>query len=158
MRSILYFLVLGAFVLASTSCARQISSNVYSGSHVGEASETYSGVIVSAREVTVEDEEYLGDNTAGIVGGGVGGALLGSMVGKGKGNTLATVAGAGLGAVGGAFAEKALKSQQAMEYIVSLDNGQTRTVVQGLEPRFGAGQNVYLLVGHKGRSRVIPRQ
>lgn len=153
--SLLIVLMMGTL---STSCARQISSNVYSAHHVGESSRTYSGVIVSAREVTVEDEEYLGDNTAGIIGGGVGGALLGSMVGKGKGSTVATIAGAGLGAVGGAFAEKALKSQQAMEYVVALDNGESRTVVQGVEPRFADGQNVYLIVGERGRSRVVPKQ
>lgn len=142
----------------SVSCARQISSDVYSGSSVGEAAESYFGVIVGSRQVTVEGSESLGDNTAGLIGGGIAGGLLGSMVGGGKGNTLATVAGAGLGAVGGAYAEKALKSQQAMEYTVSLDNGQMRTIVQGLEPRLASGQNVTLMIYHSGRSRIVPRQ
>lgn len=158
MKQIIFLMLFGALSLTMTSCARQLSSNVYSADHIGEACKTYSGVIVNAREVTVEGSDELGDNAAGIVGGGVGGAVLGSMVGKGRGNTLATVAGAGLGALGGAFAEKALKSQQGMEYIVALDNGESRTVVQGLDPRLAAGQNVYLMVTDKGRSRVVPRQ
>lgn len=150
--------------LSFTSCARQLSSNVYSEGTVGEACKTYPGVIISAREVTVEGGDSLGDNTAGIIGGGIGGAVLGSMVGKGSGNTLATLAGAGLGAVGGAYAEKALKSQQAMEYVVSLENGEAKTVVQGLDPRLAVGQNVYLMItemvsnhGATGRSRVVAR-
>lgn len=144
-------------VSLSTGCARQISSNVYSARSVGEASETYPGVIISARTVAVEDQEYLGDNTLGIVGGGIGGALLGSTIGKGSGNTLATVAGGVLGATGGAFAEKALKSQQGMEYVVSLENGQTRTVVQGPDPQLSVGQSVFVMVSHHGRSRVVAR-
>lgn len=150
-------LLLLAGVAFSTGCARQISSNVYSAHSVGEASETYPGVIIGARTVTVEDQEYLGDNTLGIVGGGVGGALLGSTIGKGKGNTLATVAGGVLGATGGAFAEKALKSQQGIEYVVSLENGQTRTVVQGTDPQLSVGQQVFVMVSHHGRSRVVAR-
>ena len=146
-----------AGLLIVSGCARQISSNVYSAGSVGEASETLTGIIISARTVEVQDQEYLGDNTLGIVGGGVGGALIGSTIGKGSGNTLATIAGGVLGATGGAFAEKALKSQQGIEYVVSLDNGQARTVVQGLDPQLSVGQNVYLIVSHQGRSRVIAR-
>ena len=151
------FLLLLAGIAVSTGCARQISSNVYSAGSVGEASETYPGVIISARAVEVEDQEYLGDNTLGIIGGGVGGALIGSTIGKGGGNTLATVAGGLIGATGGAFAEKALKSQQGMEYVVTLDNGQSRTVVQGIDPQLSIGQNVFLMVSHHGRSRIVAR-
>lgn len=152
----LLFITLLSF-LVLPSCARQISSNTYAAGAVGETSETYTGTIIHSRMVAVEDKEYLEQNGLGIVGGGLGGAYLGSKVGRGEGNTLATIGGALLGATGGAFAEKALKSQTAMEYVVALDNGQSRTVVQGPEPQFGVGQNVYLIVSNKGRSRVIAR-
>ncbi len=143
--------------LIAGGCARQISSNVYSGSAVGETSSTYPGVIISARQVTVEDKEYLEENPLGIIGGGVGGAYLGSKIGKGEGNTLATVGGAVAGAVAGAYAEKALKTQNAMEYVVALENGESKTVVQGPDPMMGVGQKVWLMVSHQGRSRVTPR-
>jgi outer membrane lipoprotein SlyB len=145
-----------AFCL-TTSCAREISSDVYAADHVGEASTTYAGTIIHARQVTVQDAERLQDNGLGIVGGGVGGALAGSQVGKGKGNTLATIGGAVVGATAGAFAEKALKTQTGMEYVVQLENGQSMTVVQGPSPAFSIGQNVYVIVGQKGRSRLIAR-
>jgi outer membrane lipoprotein SlyB len=144
-------------MVISGGCARQISSNVYSGAAVGETSTTYPGVIIGARQVTVEDKEYLGDNTLGILGGGAGGAYLGSKIGKGEGNTLATVGGAVVGAVAGAFAEKALKSQNAMEYVVALENGESKTVVQGPDPTMGVGQKVWLMVSYQGRSRLTPR-
>jgi outer membrane lipoprotein SlyB len=140
-----------------TSCAREISGDVYNASHVGEASTTHSGVIVHARNVTVEGSENLQDNGLGIIGGGAAGALAGSQFGKGDGNTLATIGGAIAGATAGAFAEKALKKQQGTEYIVQLDNGQTMTVVQGPNPAFSVGQSVYVVIGHKGRSRVVAR-
>jgi outer membrane lipoprotein SlyB len=158
MRQIVAFVCFSVMAITiSGGCARQISSNVYSGDAVGETSSTYPGVVISARSVTVEDKEYLGDNALGIIGGGVGGAYLGSKIGKGEGNTLATVGGALAGAVGGAFAEKALKTQNAMEYVVALENGESKTVVQSPEPMMGVGQKVWLMVSYQGRSRITPR-
>lgn len=146
-----------AAIALFTGCAREISSNVYSADHVGEASKTFSGVVISARQITVQEKERLEENGLGIVGGGLAGAYAGSHVGKGEGNMLATVGGAIAGATAGAFAEKALKTQQAMEYIVKLDNGEAMTVVQGMQPSFGTGQNVYVMIGQSGRSRLISR-
>lgn len=145
-------------VLAFSGCARQISSNVYSGSAVGETSSTYPGVIISCRQVVVEDSEYLGDNPLGIIGGGVAGGYLGSKIGKGEGNMLATVGGAIAGATAGAFAEKAMKTQNAMEYVVALENGEAKTVTQGVDTAYVVGQKVWLIVSCQGRSRVVPRQ
>jgi len=145
-------------LVLSSGCARQISSNVYSGASVGEVSTSSPGVVISARPVTVEDKEYLEENGLGIVGGGVGGALAGSQIGKGRGNTLATIGGGVAGAVAGAYAEKALKTQNAMEYIVSLESGEAKSVVQGMDPVFAVGQKVWVISSHQGRSRVIARQ
>src|SRR5437764_755604 len=84
-------------VLFVTGCAREISSNVYSADHVGEASRTFTGVVATARQVTVQENERLQDNGLGIIGGGIAGAYGGSYIGKGEGNTLATVGGALVG-------------------------------------------------------------
>lgn len=137
------------------SCARTISSDIYSANHVGETSKTYAGVIVASRIVTIQDKERLEENGLGIIGGALGGGLAGSYVGKGTGNTLATVGGALAGATVGAFAEKTLKTQNGIEYVVSLDNGESVTVVQGPEPRLSEGQRVLVMVSKKGRSRVV---
>ncbi|MBS0654848.1 MAG: hypothetical protein JSR46_03645 [Verrucomicrobia bacterium] len=141
-----------------TGCARQISSDVYAADHVGEASSSYPGIIISARNITVQDKERLQENGLGIVGGGIGGGLVGSQIGKGTGNNVAIIGGAIAGAVGGAFAEKALKTQDGVEYIVQLDNGELKTVVQGPQPSLDEGQAVYVIIGHKGRSRVVARR
>ena len=158
MKRSIVLISMGLFVaFVATGCARQISSNVYSADSIGETSSTYPGVIISARQVTVEDKEYLEGNGLGIVGGGVGGALLGSQFGKGSGNTVATVGGAVAGAVAGAYAEKALKTQNAMEYVVALENGESKTVVQGVDSQLAVGQKVWLMVSYQGRSRVTAR-
>ncbi len=147
-----------------SGCAREISSNVYSEGHVGETSLSYQGVVISVRQVKVTNAERLQENQTGmglgaLAGGGLGG-LLGSTMGKGTGNVLMTVAGAGLGAVaggvGGAYAQQALSSQQGMEYVVKLTNGQIMTVVQGLDAPLCAGQRVFIMVSYDGRSRVVP--
>ncbi|SCA62650.1 Outer membrane lipoprotein pcp [Chlamydiales bacterium SCGC AG-110-M15] len=141
-----------------TSCAREISSNVYEADHVGETSETYRGVIISARQIRVTDKERLEENTLGAVGGGVTGAVVGSNIGKGKGSEVGSVVGALAGAVLGSMAEKKLKEQMGMEYVVELSNGELRTVVQGTNQALSVGQNVLLMVGKTGRSRLIPTQ
>ena len=156
-KGIVKTVIFSAAILLLNGCAREISSNVYEADHVGEAAITYPGVIVSARAINVQDKERLEENGMGIVGGGLAGGLAGSQFGKGDGNTAATIGGALLGATAGAFAEKALKSQSGMEYTVALDNGQTTTVVQGPQPTLSVGQNVYVMVYQKGRSRVVPR-
>jgi outer membrane lipoprotein SlyB len=150
---IIITLMLAMFI---TSCAKQISSDTYSGGHVGEVSETLEGVVVSAMNVRVQDKDYLEQNGLGLTGGALAGAVAGSAAGKGNG--LATVAGALVGATAGAFAEKALKEQNARQYIVKISNGKIVTVVQGTNNPLHKGQRVYVLMGDGGnRARVIPR-
>lgn len=145
-----------ALAIVAAGCAREISPNVYKESHVGEAQQTFQGTIVSVRKVSVQGSEKLQENTAGAALGGIAGGVAGYQFGKGKGNVATTAAGALIGATAGAFAQKALETQEALEYTVSLHNGEMRTVVQGLQPAFQPGQSVFLIVGRDGRSRVVP--
>ena len=149
------FVLLAMSILLSTSCARQISSDVYTARQVGEVSTTLVGVVKNVREVRMEQGEQLEDNGLGIVGGGVAGGALGSSLGRG--NFFPTAAGAIAGAVTGAFVEKKLKHQSALEYVVELDNGNLITVVQGQDQIFNIGQPVYVIVSQSGRSRITPQ-
>lgn len=147
-----------ALVLLLSGCARDISSNTYKASHVGEASFTYQGVVANVREVQVEEGERLEENAAGAGIGALAGGAAGYQFGGGRGQIATTAAGAILGGVAGAFAEKALKSQKGLEYVVRLDNGQIMTIIQGLDPRLNPGQRVLVLVSNAGRSRVVADQ
>lgn len=148
---------LAALVGVCTACAPQVSSRVYSSRHVGEASATYPGVVVSVQEVFVEESDRMEDHPTGVLAGGLLGAGAGSMVGKGKGNFLTTAGGAVAGAIAGSFVEKKLKEQTAFEYVVQLDSGSHVTIVQGGPEPLEVGAPVFVLMGHRGRSRLIPR-
>ena len=147
--------ITGVVLLSLSGCAREISSNTYKVGHIGEASFTYQGVVASARQVKVEEGEYLEQNSTGIALGAIAGGAGGSTLGNGSGQVAATVAGAVLGGIAGAFAEKGLKSQNAMEYAIRLNNGSMMTIVQGLDSQLQAGQHVLVMVSHDGRSRVV---
>lgn len=142
--------------LSLVGCGRQISPNVYSDSSVGETSSTFRGIVIAKRQVEVAGADKLQENTAGALIGGATGAVAGSAIGGGRGNVAATVLGGLGGAVAGAYAQKALESQQGFEYTIELHNGDMKTVVQGLEPSLSIGQSVLLIVRGKGRSRVVP--
>lgn len=142
-----------AFILSS--CARDISSNNYTAYSVGEACTTLSGVIQNVREVSVNAHDELGQNSTGILAGGLGGGALGSSVGRG--NFLPTALGATVGAIGGSLIEKKLKQQTALEYIIALDDGNLMAVVQGKDVILPKGQSVYLIVGLNGRSRLVAK-
>jgi outer membrane lipoprotein SlyB len=127
------FLLTGSIMLF-TSCASQISSDVYTSRQVGEVSTTYAGTIKNVREVCVEQGDQLENNGLGVAGGGVTGGILGSNIGKGR--FFPTAAGAIAGAVTGSLIEKKLKQQSAFEYIIELENGGLMTVVQGQDQVF----------------------
>lgn len=145
------------FVVLLTSCARNISSDDYVASTVGEVSTTWPGIVQNVREVFISSHDELDQNNKGLLAGGIGGGLLGSSIGKGKGNLITTAAGAISGAVGGAILEKNLKQQKAFEYVVSREDGSLMTVVQGKNILFNPGQPVYIIVSQMGRSRLIAR-
>jgi len=139
-------------------CTKNISSNEYSEAEAGSVKQTYRGIVLNVRTVKVQGGDSLQDNTMGLVGGGLGGALLGSQFGKGRGSVVGGVLGAAAGALGGSMLEKKLKEQDGVEYTVEISGGRVMTIVQGPEPRLQAGQAVLVMVGDKGRSRVVADQ
>ncbi len=154
-KNIISTLLICGTLASLTSCARQISSDMYAAPCVGEASVTYAGVIRNVREVCVDGSDQLEGNQMGLFGGGAAGGIAGSAIGRG--GLLPTAAGAVVGAVGGAMIEKKLKRQAGLEYIVQLENGGLMTVVQGADQVFAPGQLVYVVVGQSGRSRITPQ-
>lgn len=152
-RTLSLFLAITATVFMS-ACATDIGSQSYSDQHVGEATRGYRGKVIKIRRVKVGPDE-LRKNTAGALLGGVGGALIGSTMGRGTGNAIMTGIGAVAGAVGGAYAEKKLKTQIAYEITVELGNGELLTVVQGTDTRFRRGERVIVLESKRGRSKVV---
>lgn len=146
-------------VLLLSGCARNISANTYDARSMnGSGMISHPCTVVSVRTVAIEEGDYLENNTTGALMGGVAGGLAGNMIGGGRGRTIATGVGALAGAVGGALAEKALKSQTGYEYVVRLQDGSLRTVVQGMDIQLQKGQAAWLIEGTRNsRPRLIAR-
>lgn len=145
---------LGGMTVAG--CARQISPDVHAGRTAGETIATYGGVIETARFVEIQEGDTLERNKTGQLLGGLAGGVAGARFGDGIGRALAIGAGAIAGAFIGAFAERELKRQPAIEYIVRTEKGDLVTIVQGPEPQLSPGQRVFVQEGRYGRGRIVP--
>ena len=78
----------------------------------------------------------------GIIGGGVAGAILGHQIGGGRGQDLATIAGAAGGAYAGHKVEEKLKSTKFWSVKVRLDSGEERAFEFDHDPGFSSGDLV----------------
>ena len=99
---------------------------------------TSCGTIQSIRYVEQKGQ----GSGAGAVVGGVLGGVVGHQFGSGRGNTVATVAGVGVGAVAGNEVEKNVKKTSYYAITVKLDSGGTRTVSQSAKPGLREGDRV----------------
>lgn len=107
-----------------SACGRNLEGDVYTSSDT--VGKVLQGTIVSAREVTVKDQDDL-NGSFGAIAGGVMGGISGSAVGGGTGQALATAGGAILGTIAGSVAEDALSTQAAFEYVIELNAAQRRS-------------------------------
>jgi outer membrane lipoprotein SlyB len=159
-------LLLGACV--SSTPPLQNGASVYRSS---EAQRTmYASVcrVESARYVAVVGDSVEDRNRAaatagvGVVAGALIGRAIGSEIGQGRGNELArdlgTIAGGVLGASTAQAATQRATTRQGVEYLVRLQDGRKRVIVQNLNAgeaplRPGAACQ---FVGGRGQDRVIP--
>ena len=110
-----------------TSCA-QPNQNRYGFQDVGHASEVEFGTLISSRPV-----EITGKNTGtGAVAGAGAGAVAGSALGNGRGSLIALIGGAVIGGIAGHMTEQAISDHDGMEYVVTLRNGKSLTIVQNI--------------------------
>ena len=144
-----------ALPLAFGGCAPRVGGSDYDASRTRSAQSVNYGTVQSVRVVHIDDDSNTGA-ALGTVGGGVAGGVLGSLIGSGRGRTLATVAGAALGAGAGYAGSKALTGQEGYEIQVKLDSGDIIAVTQGTDISFTPGQRVKVLSGG-GTTRVTPQ-
>ena len=101
------------------------------------------GVVQSMRHV-----EQKGQGSGlGMVAGGVLGGVLGHQIGSGRGNTVATIAGAGVGAYAGNEVEKNAKKTSYWAVTLRMDNGTTRNFTYSSKPAVHEGERVKLVDG-----------
>lgn len=162
-----------------TGCARDLSSNTYTSDST--LSLTLEGKVVSARPVTIKENDKLSGNTGGMLAGGLLGGAIGTNIGKGGGRTVGVVGGALAGAAAGALIQDKLSTSSGIEYIVKLDMSKFKdgyyegneamrnvlstaktsgmiTVIQSSKDNVvREGQRVYVIFSNN-RTRIIPAQ
>lgn len=85
----------------------------------------------------------------GAVTGGIVGGVVGHQIGSGRGNTVATIAGVGVGALAGNEVEKNVKKKSYYVVTVRLDNGNKQSVTQGSKPALKEGDRVKIVDGNR---------
>lgn len=103
------------------------------------------GVVQSVSYV----EQKGGSSGVGMVAGGVLGGVLGHQIGSGRGNTVATVAGAAGGAYVGNEIEKNKNKKSYWTVAIKMDSGQSRTFTYSSQPTVHEGERVKLVDGGK---------
>lgn len=101
------------------------------------------GVVENIREISKKGQ----GSGLGAVAGGLLGGILGHQVGGGRGQDVATVA----GAIGGVFAgneiEKSSKASQQYQIVVRLNDGSSRLIDQNTVPSWRIGDHVRVVNG-----------
>lgn len=110
------------------------------------------GVVQSIRYVEKQGEA----SGLGAVAGGVIGGVLGHQIGSGRGNTVATIAGAGGGAYVGNQVEKNKNKKAYWSVSIKMDGGEARSFTYGSKPAVKEGERVKLVDGGKRLALVAP--
>lgn len=106
-----------AISLTITGCTPNISPDVTQASNANTMQTAIPGTIVAKHTVTVK-----GDNTIGTVAGGALGAIGGSAVGGStRAHLISGIVGAGLGAAAGNVIQDKITTQKGIEYVIRLD-------------------------------------
>lgn len=143
--------VLTAVALAG--CAPS-SATRYDATEVGRPIFTEFGTVLSARAVRIE-----GRNTG--IGGAVGaaaGGLAASPIGQGTGRAAAILGGTLLGLGIGALAEQGFSNRTGVEYLITLESGETVAIVQdvGDGSRVAMPGDRVIIQSSRGFRRVLP--
>jgi outer membrane lipoprotein SlyB len=102
---------------------------------------TECGVVRSVKYVEKKGKS----SGVGAVAGGVLGGVLGHQIGSGRGNTAATIIGAGAGVYAGNEVEKNKKTKTYWNVAVKMENGTTRNYTYENKPEFREGDRVKTL-------------
>ncbi|MDR1660349.1 MAG: hypothetical protein LBR94_08470 [Desulfovibrio sp.] len=109
------------------------------------------GTIVSLGDAVIEqDSTLLGPTIGGVAGGVLGGAIV-----RGPGRVFGALGGATVGALAGAGTEKLVRTENAWEMTIELENGEIISVVQAKDDNYAVGDRVRLLYGAGDKVRVV---
>ncbi len=140
---LLAFVIASAAVVYAPAGLAQTQAPPPAPSTGAPAKCTDCGVVQSVRYV----EQKGGSSGVGMVAGGVLGGVLGHQIGSGRGNTVATIAGAAGGAYVGNEVEKNKNKKAYWTVAIKMDSGQSRTFTYTNQPTVHEGERVKLVDG-----------
>ncbi|MBK6981150.1 MAG: glycine zipper 2TM domain-containing protein [Betaproteobacteria bacterium] len=101
------------------------------------------GTVTDVRTIKQKGEA----SGVGAVTGGVLGGVLGHQVGSGRGNTAATIVGAGAGAYAGNEIEKNRNAKITYQVVVKMEDGRSRTFHFAKATSYRAGDRIKVVDG-----------
>ena len=141
MKSILMFV--SAMLLAASAAAQPLPGTPATAP-AAKPCDTC-GSVESVRYVEQKGE----GSGAGLIAGGVVGGVLGHQIGSGRGNTAATIIGAGAGAYAGNQVEKNMKKKSYYVVTVALDTGGKKSITSSSKPALKQGDRVKIVDGSR---------
>jgi len=138
-----------AVALALGACATS-NPNVVPVHQAQRVSHVYDATVLAVRPVTIDGSQSgLGAGAGAIVGG-----IAGSAIGGGNGAAIATVLGAVVGGVAGNAIERDSTTQNGVEIIVQMRDGQRRAVIQGVTGDAWAPGDPVIVIVTGGNARI----
>ena len=101
------------------------------------------GTVTDVKTVKKEGE----GSGVGAVAGGVLGGVIGHQIGSGRGNTAATIVGAGAGAYAGHQDEKTQKTTTSYQVVAKMEDGKSRTFNFSKETSYRVGDKIKVVEG-----------
>ena len=138
-----------AVALALGACATS-NPNVVPVYHAQRVSHVYDATVLAVRPVTIDGSQSgVGAGAGAIVGG-----IAGSAIGGGNGAAIATVLGAVVGGVAGNAIERDSTTQNGVEIIVQMRDGQRRAVIQGVTADAWTAGDPVIMIVTGGNARI----
>ena len=138
-----------AVALALSACATS-NPNVVPVYQAQRVSHVYDATVLAVRPITIDGSQSgLGAGAGAIVGG-----IAGSAIGGGNGAAIAAVLGAVVGGVAGNAIERDSTTQNGVEIIVQMRDGQRRAVIQGVTSDAWAPGDPVILIVSGGNARI----
>ena len=148
--------IASALLLTLLSACQHPGQNRYGYQDVGKATSVQFGTVISLRPVDIT-----GKNTGtGALIGAAAGAGGASYIGSGTGSIGAALAGALIAGLAGHMTEQALSDRTGVEFVVTLEKGETNTIVHNKvegDPEIKEGQRVMVQTSGDYQ-RVLPAE
>ena len=135
--------------LALGACATS-NPNVVPVYQAQRVSHVYDATVLAVRPVTIDGSQSGVGAGAGAIVGGIGG----SAIGGGNGAAIATVLGAVVGGVAGNAIERDSTTQNGVEIIVQMRDGQRRAVIQGVTADAWTAGDPVIMIVTGGNARI----